>query len=440
MRRVLRFALAAAVLVGVAWWVHGLPGTFSARIGDTVLQTTTPVALLLGAVLFALLYLFVRGLGVLVRLPRYRQRKVDRKRRARGDAAVTRTLVALAAGDGAGARRDAQRGRGLLGDTPMTLLLAAQAARLAGAEDEAGRLYGRIALPAPKDRAAAAFLGHRGLFRQAMDRGDWDAAARHAADAERAQPGAAWLRDERARLALRTGQWRDALRLGADSAAVKTAAAEAEENAGAALKLARTAWEADPALAPAALAYARRLRNTGKERVVGEVLRRTWALSPHPDVATFALAPLTDPLLRIRAATDLVRIVAESPESHLLLGRVSLEAGLPGEALRHAQAARAGGMAERRLYLLFADIAEAEGDAAGARAALRNEAAADADPAWRCEACGSSPGAWNAACPQCGTGGSLRWTKAGAGAGAGRVGDEKPRALSAGRGTEVVLP
>ena len=445
MIRVLRFTLAAAVCVAIAWWVHGLPGTVSARVGTLVFQTSTPVAVLLGTVLFALLYLFVRFLGVLVRLPRWRQRRQDARRRARGDQAVTLSLVALAAGDGGAARRQAARGRSLLGDTPMTLLLAAQAARLDGSEDEAAALYGRLAGPAPRDRTGSAFLGHRGLFRQAMDRGNWEEAARHAADADRVQPGAAWLRDERARLALRTGQWRDALKLGHASADVMTAAADAEPNAGAGRKLARAAWEADPALPPAALAYARRLREARKERAVGDVLRRAWSLCPHPDLATFALAPFPlvpasgqrppDHLARVRVATDLVRLVPDSPDSHLLLGRVSLEAGLPGEAHRHAEAARQAGLQQRRLYMLFADIAEAENDPAAARAALRNEAAAEPDPAWHCEACGTAHHRWHAACPACGTGGRVRWTVQ-------RPGDASPTRLlpAPGDGGEVVVP
>ena len=434
MRPVLRFAFATIIVVAIAWAVHGLPGTVSARIGDLVLQTSTPVAVLLGVVLFALLYLFVRGLGGLVRLPQRRARRRRDRQRARGDEAVTRTLVALAAGDGGSARREASRGRNLLGDTPMTLLLAAQAARLAGSEDEASRLYGQLAAPAPRDKSGAGFLGHRGLFRQAMDRGDWAEAARHAADAERVQPGAAWLQDERARLALRTGQWRDAMRLGDGSAAVMTAAADAEPNAGAARKLARQAWEADPALPPAALAYARRLREAGKDRAAHEVLRRTWALCPHPDLAAFALAPIAHKLTRVRIAASLVQTSRAAADSHLLLGRVSLEAGLIAEAHRHAEAARDAGLVQRRLYMLFADIAEAEGDPAASRAALRNEAAAEPDPVWRCDACGAVHETWHAACPSCGASGKIRWTSPGPTV-------DGPRALPAPvDGSEVVLP
>ena len=165
-------------------------------------------------------------LGALVRLPRtLRERQAARRRRA-GDAALTRTLLALAAGETGDARREASRARRLLGDTPATLLLAAEAGRIAGRTDEAETAFRALA-----DRDDAAFLGLRGLLRQAIEREDWAEATALARQAEAVEPGAAWLRRERARLAVRAGEWSDALALAdadAPKAALATAAAEAE--------------------------------------------------------------------------------------------------------------------------------------------------------------------------------------------------------------------
>src|SRR5439155_24956275 len=174
-----------------------------------------------------------------------------------GDVAVTRTLLALAAGERGDARREASRARRLLGDTPQTLLLAAEAGRLAGRDDEAQTAFRALAA-----RQDAAFLGLRGLLRQAIEREDWAEAAALARQAEDVQPGAAWLRHERARLAVRAGNWSDALALAdaeAPKAALAAAAAEAEPDASRALRLAKQAWQDDPSLPSAALAYATRL-------------------------------------------------------------------------------------------------------------------------------------------------------------------------------------
>ncbi len=98
-----------------------------------------------------------------------------------------------------------------------------------------------------------------------------------------------------------------------------------------------------------------------------------------------------------------------------MLAQVSLAAGLIGEARHQADAARAAGLNDRRLWMLLADIEETErGDSEEGRAAqrdaLRAAAVADPDPVWHCSACGSAQDAWRAACPVCGTPGSLVWT------------------------------
>jgi HemY protein len=412
MRAALTFLIVAAVAVAIAWAVSLLPGSVSVLLGDLAIETSTPVAVLLAAILFVLLYILFRLLGALFRGPRRLRRWRTGRARARGDAAVTRALVALAAGDAPAARREAERARANLGDQPMTLLLAANAGRLAGREGEAAAAYHALA-----GQPNAAFLGLRGLLRQAVERGDLDAAADLARRAEDAEPGAVWLKNERLQIALRTGAWADALRLAPPNqpeprAALGAAAAEATADPAAARRLAKAAWEADPKLAPAALAYARRLREAGKERAAQDVLRRAWAEAPHPDLAAFALDPVTDPLARAKAAQGFVQGAPELPDSHLLLARLSLDAGLLGEARRHLDAAAAGGMRQRRLSVLRADLAEAEEDPGATREALRDAAVAEADPEWRCTSCGTAQPAWSPVCPACGTAGSLTWSSA----------------------------
>jgi HemY protein len=290
-------------------------------------------------------------------------------------------------------------------------MLAAYAAGITGDADAANEAFEQLA--ARKD---AAFLGLRGLLSQAVAREDWPTANELAKKAEKVHPGTAWMRAERTQFAVRTGDWQEALLLNRDDtphAALATAAAEAETDPARALKLAAGAFKRDPALAPAALAYARRLREAGKEKAAQDVLRRAWARAPHPDIAAYALAPAPDRLLRLKAAQALVRDAAESADSHILLGRLSLEAGLPAEAKRHADAAERTGLKQRRLYELFADIAEAAGtddaNKTEARAAKNRAAAAEPDPGWACTACGTTQTEWHPACPVCHSAGRVAW-------------------------------
>ena len=408
MRAVVGWTVLAAALIALAWAVAGLPGMVSATISGTTIEAGTPVALVLLTLLFLVLYIAIRLLVGLVRLPRRMRRRRVRRNRERGDAAVSRALVALAASDAGAAQREAGRSRRMLGDTPLTLLLAAQANRQAGQEEEAGAVFRQLA-----GRKDSAFLGLRGLLRQATAREDWPAAAELARQAEAVSPGAQWLQEERKVLALRTGQWADALRLsGPDTQAVlAVAAANTEQDRSAGMRLAKQAWTADPALAPAAVAYASRLRAAGKDSAAVDVLRRSWAKQPHPDIAVEYMVGLSDKLARLKAANGLAQQNANHPESHLLQAKAALDAGMTKEARRHIEAIRAAGLNQRRVWVLLADIADQDGHAGEAQEALRHVAAADPDPVWRCVACGTTHDAWQPVCSACGTPGKIAWVQ-----------------------------
>lgn len=412
MRRVLLWVIVAAIVVAVAWFVGGLSGRVSLGLYGYSVQMATSLAIVAAVVAIVVLLLVLRVLGWVLSTPRRLRARRVRRRREAGDVAVTRTLVALAAGEDGNAQREAARARKLLGDTPQTLLLAAEAGRLGQRDEEATGLYNLLAA-----RDDAALLGLRGLFRQAMTREAWDDAAMIARRAEEVHPGGSWLREERAQLAVRTGNWRQALRLAPDDATRPTfavAAAEAESDPGEGLRLARQAWKQSPGFTPAALAYAKRLRAAGKEVKALEVVRAAWRDNPQPDLADFALAPIGDKLARVREAGRITGSVPANPESHLLLARVSLDAGLTGEARRHLEAAQATGLNQRRLWLMLAQVeaeesSETEAGRLAQRDALRCAAVADPDPAWRCDSCGSEQPQWRPVCPVCQTAGRIRW-------------------------------
>ncbi|WP_431271138.1 hypothetical protein [Dankookia sp. P2] len=104
-------------------------------------------------------------------------------------------------------------------------------------------------------------------------------------------------------------------------------------------------------------------------------------------------------------------------ESRLLLARTALAAGLTGRARTALDALVASGEADRRAYLLLAELEEAEhGESAEARAAqskwLRQAAAARPEPRWHCAHCGTDHAAWAPVCSACDTVGQIGWTVA----------------------------
>jgi HemY protein len=335
-----------------------------------------------------------------------------RRRREQGDQAVTRTLVAIAASEPSAALRESARARKLLGDTAQTLLLAAEAQRVAEREEDAAAIYRKLA-----ERKDAALLGLRGLFRQAMNKEAWADAAEIAARAAKIHPAGAWLRDERAQLAIRTGNWAEALNLsspGASRAALATAAAEAEADPSAALRLAKQAWTEAPGFAPAAVAYALRLRGNGKEVKAFDVIREAWRINPQPELASAWLSQIEDPAIRLREAGRLVAGNPTHPEAFLVLARACLDADLPEEARVQLELARKAGLNQRRVWLLLADLeasehGETEIGRLALRDALRRAATAEPDSGWYCEVCGTEQTGWRPACPVCHTAGRIAW-------------------------------
>ena len=408
MRRVIFFLAASAVALAMAFGLASLPGTVSAEFGTISVTARTPVAALALIVVLLLGYALLRIVGGLLRVPRRLRLWWAGRNRTQGDRAITRTLLALAAGEGSVARREAATARQFLGDSPQTLLLAAEAARLAERSDEAEATFRLLA-----ERKDSAFLGLRGLFRQAVSRADWADAAHLARRAQAAHPGGSWLRHERQRAAIENGDWRSALGLadGPARAAIAAAAADAEPDPKKALQFAREAVAADPTLPPATLSLAERLRALGRERRAVTAVENAWERMPHPSLAAFAVDPVGEPLARATTAQRLAARNPDHPESRFLLARTALAAGLPGEARRHADALRAEGIGWRRLWFLVAEIARAEAggkETAAEREALR-AAASSTDPVWRCAECGGEVPSWQVLCPHCGAIGSLQW-------------------------------
>lgn len=397
MRRVFFILAALAAFVALAWWLAGLPGVVTASALGYSIEAAAPVALVGGVLLLAVLVLLVRLVLGLIGLPGALRFWSRGRRRTRGDAAVGRTLVAIAAGDAGRARREARRAAEALGETPQTLLLLAESARLAGDQAAATGHYETLAA-----REDGAFLGLRGLFRQAVDREDWKAAAVLARRAEALQPAGTWLREARLRLAEETGDWSRALTLagpGLPEEVLAAAAAQATDDPEDAARLARQAWRANPNFPPAVLAHAAALRRRGNEREAEHVVLEAWRAAPHPDLAAFLLDEARGPRERLQAAARLSNIRAEHVETQVLLGRLSLEAGELRDARFHAERARGLEVPTRRVHVLLADVTAAEGRDPAPE--LRAAADAPADPGWHCGQCGTPQAAWHPVCPAC---------------------------------------
>ena len=426
MRRLLAFVLLALLAVGAAS-VADHPG--SVAIAWQGWEVDTSVGVLLAALLGAalVLWLVLQALTGVIRLPRrFRRNRRERRRRA-GERALTRGMIALAAGDGSGAQRQALRAQALLGATPLSLLLAAQSAELNGDAAAAQRVYGALL-----DEREAAFLGLRGLVAQALRDGD-EAAALSLAERARARaPDSPWVYETLLALEARAERWkeaRDTLAAATRRKAIPAAQAahrrgvilyelsrEAERDGDRqrAIDLASEAQRLIPELAAPTVRHARLLLAEGRRRAARRVVSAAWRAAPHPDLAV-VWGELGGAAPELRMVGWFERLAAQNPaapESAVAVAEAALTAQLWGEARRHLDAARAAQAdgPTRGLCLLMARLEDGEHPASGrGRPWLDRALVAPPDPTHVCARCGAETAEWASLCPYCRGFDTLAW-------------------------------
>jgi len=399
MLRLLIFLAAVALAAWGFMWLAANPGVVTVTWDGVEYKLSLMLALgIVGAI--AVLWSIVWGLLRFVfRVPSLMSIAARARRREKGLAAVSRGLVAVGAGDQRAAAKHAAEANRLLGAHPMTKLLRAQAAQLAGDRQAAVAAYNEML-----EHQEMHGLGLRGLHVEARRAGDLEAALQYAMRANAHAP-AAWAGQAVLEDRTRRGDWAGALATVDSNAAarlidkltanrwravIKTAMAEEQmdRDPKAALALAREACRLAPTLVPAAAIYGRLAAASGDYRRAIRALESAYAQTPHPDLTTAYLRarPGDSAEDRLTRARALARAAPDDPESMLTIGRTALETH-DREAARVAIAPLLAsdspyGRPTRRICLLMADIEEAEGHHGAVREWLARAARAPRDKAW----------------------------------------------------------
>jgi len=420
MIRAFIFLVVLAAVAAGAMWFADRPGAVSIVWQGYQVDTSVAVLLFVVAVIAVVVALLYRFWRFIARGPKAWGRMRREGRRRRGYEALTKGMVAVAAGDPAEARRQARRAEVLLDEPPLTLLLSAQAAQLAGDTGAAGRYF-----DAMLERPEMEFLGLRGLLNEATRAGDAAAALSAARRAHALRPRSEWVLSGLFDLEVRAGEWdraeqvlRDAAKRGVFSD-VETARRRAiiyyekgrAHDDAEGTRLLRRSRDADRAFLPAALALAAREIEAGRMRQAVRIIEDSWRVLPTAEAAALYARTIddTDPLKRIKPAERLAAVNPDHPESHLLIARAALAAKLWGQARRHLAAA-AEDAPTTAVFRLLAELEEAEhGDAGKARYWLARAADARPDPGWICDRCGTVAAAWETLCGHCGAFDSLHW-------------------------------
>ena len=314
---------------------------------------------------------------------------------ARGRDAIAKGLIAIGAGDQEAARRHAGVAARHAKQDPLTLMLAAQSAQMAGDRDGAHRAFYAMA-----EREDTRLLGLRGLFIEAQRNDDPLQAVAAAEEALKVTPQAAWA--SHAVLGFRCAQsdWTGALAIvernyssGAiDKAqyrrqravlltarAVELETGDRDASRDAVLEAVKLA----PTLIPAATLAAKFLSEGQQTRKAMQIIEAAWKAQPHPDLADgYAHVRLGDSALeRLRRIERLADMTPGHVEGALGIARVAADA----REYARARAALAPliDAPTQRVALLMAEIERGEHDDEGAARAWTFRAVHAAhDPEW----------------------------------------------------------
>jgi HemY protein len=422
-------AAVAGITLG-AEYLLGLDGGVRIAVADVEFTLGPLQAAVAALVLLAALWLLLRIAGLLVAVLRFIRgdataisRYFEQSRKRRGLEALTEGFLALAAGEGEIAAAKGKKAEKLLENQTLANLLVAQAAQRKGntalAEERYRQLLG-------DERAR--FAAVRGLLAQKIEAGDAEKARKLAEKALGLRPGHTETQETLLSLQYQAADWsaarrtlseisrsgrlpRDVYRRRDAVLALQQAQSfAAQGRADMAGDLAIEASDLSPALVPAAVMAAQTHVQRANTRAATNVIKRTWKLQPHPELAR-AFAAIDEgeaPEARLKRFEKLLSLLdhdeARLTRAELLIGAEDFPAA------RRAL----GDLAERRLdqrvLTLMAAIERGEGsDDAVVRGWLARALTAPRGPRWICGKCQHIHADWTAICDHCGGFDTLDW-------------------------------
>src|SRR5665213_2080939 len=393
MIRVVLFLIALALIAAGFVWFADRPGD----VAITWMGYRIETSLMVGGLMLALLVVFIMIIWTIVRAIVRSPEQVSlffRHRRAmKGYLAISRGLIAIGSGDLRLARRSADEAARLSSGDPLTLLLTAQSAQMAGDRLGAERAFHEMAR-----HDNTKLLGLRGLYIEAQRRNDPAAARRVAEEAAKASPELTWagqaVLDDRCA----NGDWAGALdaldhmkgalekpdyrRKRAVLLTARALALEESDRDAARIEVLDDVKLA-PDLVPAAALAGRRLAEAGDARRASKILNAAWKLNPHPDIAeAYANLRFGDTALaRLKRMQALADKVPGDVEGARAVARAALDA-------REFDTARKAlspylNAPTRRVATLMAEIEETQhGDEGRVREWMGRAMRAAPDPVW----------------------------------------------------------
>ena len=421
MIRILLYLIAVLAIAAGLDWLADRPGTIVVDWQGYIAETSVFRALIMLLLLIGAALVAWSALRWLWSSPARVGRVLNRRREKRGLEALSSGIIAIGAGDRALAARYAGQARKALPHEPLTHLLRAQTAQLAGDRATSRRIFEAM-LASPDTEQ----LGLRGLFLEAQREREQEAARQFAERALKLNPKLDWPIEALFDLQCRAGDWQGALdtlavgrRQGTIDktianrrrAVLLVAQAQAAEDTTAdkALELAQEAHRLAPDLVPAAAIAGRILASQGNTPRAARVLLKTWRLSPHPDLAAaYAYArPGDSPRDRLNRVRHLARLTPHDSEGPIALAITAIEAREWDEARKALEPLLEERLTQRVATLMARIEGEQHGHAGRVREWLARAVNAPRDPAWTAD--GVVSDCWAPVSPVTGALDAFRW-------------------------------
>ncbi len=426
MWRVLVPFTAIALLCAAAIWLADHPGVVTVYWQGYEIRTSFVMGLLVISLATIIGVLGYRLFATFMNSPAGFTSFLETRKRKKGYDALSKGMVAIAAGDSREADLYAAQAHKLLDEPAMTLLLAAQAAQMKGDSAGATRFFEEM-----RGHSETEFLGLRGLYVQAGRVGNKNAERTYAEKAFALRPHTPWAADAAFTAQAAAGDYveaaatldkmlqvklltrdvarrRRAVLLTAHAMSLVDKGDVEDTQRAEAVRLATEAAELEPTFAPPVALAARLLAETRQSRKAGRLIERAWATHPHPDLADVYLTLIEDekPFDRLRRVKGLAARNPGAGESQMALARAAL-AALDLEAARAALEPLLAGDPSQRVCELMGALESAEDHGPDAQAWLSRAIHAPLDACWVAE--GYQSHVWVAVVPETGAFDALNW-------------------------------
>lgn len=423
--RHLRALIITLTVLAVVTFLTLFPGDMSVRwLGY---QIDFPVALVWVGVAIVIVgtITFLRFWDAVIHMPHRMQHFLEKRRTHKAEKMLLEGLTALAAQQLDEARSCVAFAQKLIPHHPLTAYVAAQSAHLAQDTEQA-----RTSFIAMTQNPSVAFLGYRGLIRQAQESQDWQRVHHLLQIVFDDRPDSPWVVQNILKNSLYLAE-KEILPLDV-SALLKSVyrsmpKAEAKRHEALVLwlqaqlvvgderqNLLHQAHEKDIGLTYVTAALADVLSLAGDVKQARKIVRKSVAALPHRSLYSSwrkANAQLT-PVLFYALVEKEIPAADSSIETRWLLFKAAIEACMWGEAEKHAHVLLADGD-DRDVCLSLAGMFGCMNGTEDHRATSWQARALDAMWTffWVCSTCSAGMVHWHPICPSCRHTDSLKWKR-----------------------------